>query len=105
MQLESKGLLQERRAQFLARKEFLEEAMKARGKSGDGRSKTLSRARSSGKKRRSGVPKLSECSDARDTDGLLDRRKGLEQALNMGLDIMRQQAPEVGVKRRITAFF
>lgn len=105
MQLESKGLLQERRAQFLARKEFLDETLKATGKRLHEGSKTLPRVRSNGKKRGSGVPKLSECSDSRNVDASLDRRKGLEQALNMGLDIMRQQAPDVGVKRRTTAFF
>jgi anoctamin-10 len=105
MQLESKGLLQERRAQSLARKEFLDEVMKARGKRADGSLNALSRTRSNPKERHSGVSRLSGRSDSKEGDHSPDRRKGLQQTVDTGLEIMRQQVPEVGVKRRTTAFF
>jgi anoctamin-10 len=89
-QLESKGLLQERRAQFLARKEFLERVMKV-GTVADGSSRAKS---PSGKKKQGKAIQLFDCSERKVRDGPRDRQEGLEKCLNMGLDIMRQQAPQ-----------
>lgn len=91
-QLESKGLLQERRAQFLARREFLERVMKVAGTSADEGSSTAKSP--NGKTKQGKVSHLFDCSERKVKDGQRDRQDRLEKCLNMGLDIMRQQAPQ-----------
>jgi len=75
-QLESKGLLQEKRALFLARKEYLEGSTKPRG----------------GLLQCEVDASPSECQSRMD-DGSLDRRKAVQVCLDAGFEIMRQQAP------------
>ncbi|KUJ23929.1 DUF590-domain-containing protein [Mollisia scopiformis] len=87
-QLESKGLLQERRAQFLARRELLEKAMKVRG------AEPARKRSKKGKKRDSQVLTTIGCRD--ENVGLDSAKKdsGVEKCLKMGRDIMRQEAPQ-----------
>lgn len=89
-QLESKGLLQERRAQFSARKEFLERVMKVKVSD-----ETPTRKKSKKARRRDAeVQKSTICQKSQTEDQSLNKRKGLDRCLEMGLDIMRQEAPQ-----------
>lgn len=99
-QLESKGLLQERRAQFLARREFLERVMKVRLNSTNEKKTTVRRSNSQKKDRKiTGTTTSCSSGKTKETSVDGDRSKDLDRCLNMGLDIIRQQPPEDKKKR------